>query len=100
MNDLALLDAEEVARRLSIVDAADALEAALSAGLEGVDGSSPSEGFAKAPQIALVVQTDLLQSQRAVGMEPFMELSSQERPRPRALFCLRLDPTRRQASGG
>ena len=34
MNDLALLDADEVARRLSIVDAADALEAALSAGLD------------------------------------------------------------------
>ena len=34
MNDLALLDADEVARRLSITDAADALEAALAAGLD------------------------------------------------------------------
>ena len=34
MNDLALLDADEVARRLSVTDAADALEAALAAGLD------------------------------------------------------------------
>jgi ornithine cyclodeaminase len=34
VNDLALLDADEVARRLSITDAADALEAALAAGLD------------------------------------------------------------------
>ena len=34
MNDLVLLDADEVARRLSITDAADALEAALAAGLD------------------------------------------------------------------
>jgi ornithine cyclodeaminase len=34
VNDLALLDADEVARRLSIADAADALEAALGAGLD------------------------------------------------------------------
>ena len=34
MKALALLDGEEVARRLSVIDAADALEAALSAGLD------------------------------------------------------------------
>ena len=34
MKALALLDGEEVARRLSVVDAADALEAALRAGLD------------------------------------------------------------------
>ena len=34
MKQLALLDADEVARRLSVVDAADALEVALSAGLD------------------------------------------------------------------
>jgi ornithine cyclodeaminase/alanine dehydrogenase-like protein (mu-crystallin family) len=34
MNDLALIDAGEVARRLSVVDAADAIEAALNGGLD------------------------------------------------------------------
>ena len=34
MNELALIDADEVARRLSVLDAADALEAALAAGLD------------------------------------------------------------------
>jgi ornithine cyclodeaminase/alanine dehydrogenase-like protein (mu-crystallin family) len=34
VNDLELLDADEVARRLSVTDAADALEAALAAGLD------------------------------------------------------------------
>jgi hypothetical protein len=43
-------------------------------GKEGVDGSSPSEGSAKAPHICTPsVQNDLLGVERAVGMEPFME---------------------------
>jgi hypothetical protein len=47
-------------------------------GKEGVDASSPSEGSAKAPETGLfhfVVQIDLLLVDRAVGMEPFRELS-------------------------
>jgi hypothetical protein len=43
-------------------------------GKEGADGSSPSEGSAKAPHICTPsVQNDLLGVERAVGMEPFME---------------------------
>jgi hypothetical protein len=49
-------------------------------GKEGVDGSSPSEGFAKDPHSgAFLVQIDLHSGQRAPGMEPFMELSVPER---------------------
>jgi hypothetical protein len=45
-------------------------------GKEGVDGSSPSEGSAKAPEIgAFSFQADLLHVERALGMKPFMELS-------------------------
>jgi hypothetical protein len=56
-------------------------------GKEGVDGSSPSEGSAKAPHVgAFLVQTDLLFVEHAVGMEPFMELSRSERRRGEA--CL------------
>jgi hypothetical protein len=46
-------------------------------GKEGVDGSSPSEGSAKSPLTGIFrfsVQADLLLVERAVGMEPFMEL--------------------------
>jgi hypothetical protein len=49
-------------------------------GKEGVDGSSPSEGFSKtAAQRRFLVQSDLLFVERAVGMEPFMELSRTRR---------------------
>jgi hypothetical protein len=49
-------------------------------GKEGVDGSSPSEGSAKAPQIgAFWFAENLHDLQRAVGMEPFMEPSGSER---------------------
>jgi hypothetical protein len=49
-------------------------------GKEGVDGSSPSEGFAKAPQIAAFSVEGVLQDlQYAVRMEPFMEPSGSER---------------------
>jgi hypothetical protein len=45
-------------------------------GKEGVGGSSPPEGFAKAAQIATFFgRGDLQKLQCAVGMEPFMELS-------------------------
>jgi hypothetical protein len=48
-------------------------------GKEGVDGSSPSEGFAKAPQIwRFSSLVDLRDFQRAAGMEPIMELSGPE----------------------
>jgi hypothetical protein len=44
-------------------------------GKERVDGSSPSEGSAKAPESgAFLVQVNLLRIERAVGMEPLMEL--------------------------
>jgi hypothetical protein len=44
-------------------------------GKEGVDGSSPSEGSAKAPhRRRFLVQADLLVVEPAVDMEPFMEL--------------------------
>jgi hypothetical protein len=45
-------------------------------GKEGVDGSSPSEGFTKVPQKRdFFIQIDLLQAQRAMGMERGMEPS-------------------------
>jgi hypothetical protein len=51
-------------------------------GKEGVDGSSPSEGSAKAPHVgAFAFRFTLQVWQRAVGMEPFMELSCSERCR-------------------
>jgi hypothetical protein len=42
-------------------------------GKEGVSGSSPEEGLQKPRTSGFSVQDDLLQSKRAVGMEPFME---------------------------
>ena len=45
-------------------------------GKEGVDGSSPSEGLQNPRSREFSVQDDLLFVARAVGMEPFMELSS------------------------
>jgi hypothetical protein len=49
-------------------------------GKEGVDGSSPSEGSAKAPHIAAFsVQRNLHELQYAVGMERIMELSGSAR---------------------
>jgi hypothetical protein len=49
-------------------------------GKEGVDGSSSSEGSAKAPQIGAfsLFRITLHKNQCAVGMEPFMELSGLE----------------------
>ena len=44
-------------------------------GKEGVDGSSPSEGLQNPRSRGFSVQNDLLFVARAVGMEPFMELS-------------------------
>jgi hypothetical protein len=45
-------------------------------GKEGVDGSSPYRGLCKsAANRPFLVQLDLLQSERVVGIEPFMELS-------------------------
>jgi hypothetical protein len=44
-------------------------------GKEGVGGSSPSEGSAKAPHVALFLSIELLPAQRAVGVELEMELS-------------------------
>ena len=44
-------------------------------GKEGVDGSSPSEGLQNPRSRRFFVQDDLLFVARAVGMEPFMELS-------------------------
>jgi hypothetical protein len=44
-------------------------------GKEGVDGSSPSEGLQNPRSRGFFVQDDLLFVVRAVGMEPFMELS-------------------------
>jgi len=50
-------------------------------GKEGVDGSSPSEGSVKsAARPRFRVQSDLLAVERAVGLEPFMELSHQKSP--------------------
>src|SRR5579885_361655 len=45
-------------------------------GKEGVDGSSPSEGLQNPRSRGFSVQKDLLFVVRAVGVEPFMELSS------------------------
>ena len=44
-------------------------------GKEGVDGSSPSEGLQNPRSRRFSVQNDLLFVARAMGMEPFMELS-------------------------
>ena len=52
-----------------------AVPASLLDGKEGVDGSSPSEGFSKVPQILPFSGSNLHELQLAVGMEPFMELS-------------------------
>jgi hypothetical protein len=41
----------------------------------GSNGSSPSEGSAKAPHLALFLSIELLPAQRAVGVELEMELS-------------------------
>jgi hypothetical protein len=50
-------------------------------GKEGVDGSSPSEGFEKALQTTgYFFRVDLHGLQYAMGMEPFMELSGPELP--------------------
>ena len=48
-------------------------------GKEGVDGSSPSEGLQNPRSRGFSLQNDLLFVVRAVGMEPFMELSRRER---------------------
>src|SRR6266487_4306609 len=48
-------------------------------GKEGVDGSSPSEGSAKAPEIrCFLFPRDLHDLQCAAGMEPFMERSGRK----------------------
>ena len=52
-----------------------AVPASLLDGKEGVDGSSPSEGLQNPRSRGFSVQNDLLFVVRAVGMEPFMELS-------------------------
>jgi hypothetical protein len=44
---------------------------------EGVSGSSPEAGFAKAPHIGAFVQADLLLVERAVRVEPFVEPSGE-----------------------
>ena len=54
-------------------------------GEEGVDGSSPSEGSAKAPTSALFRSGRLAQRRSCGGMEPFMELS-RSRGRTKADF--------------
>jgi hypothetical protein len=56
-------------------------------GKEGVDGSSPSEGSAKEPHIGTVLLRSTCSRPKAVGMEPFMELSDQRRGRAPALKC-------------
>ena len=49
-------------------------------GKEGVDGSSPSESYAKSPQIGrFFFRQNLHDYQRAVGMQPFMEPPGLER---------------------
>jgi hypothetical protein len=49
-------------------------------GKEGVDGSSPSEGSAKAPEIgAFSFAPNLHDYQRAAGMKPYMEPSGPRR---------------------
>jgi hypothetical protein len=48
-------------------------------GKEGVDGSSPSEGFAKSPvKPGFSCRLHLHNPQRAVGMEPFIEPSDRK----------------------
>jgi len=47
-------------------------------GKEGVDGSSPSEGSAKPPQIGIFLRIDLQERQRAQDVELLMELSGPE----------------------
>jgi hypothetical protein len=42
-------------------------------GKEGVDGSSPSEGSAKAPQTGAFVSPELARLSTCVSVEPFME---------------------------
>ena len=44
-------------------------------GKEGVDGSSPSEGSAKAPQIGVFLFGSACAKPSVLGMEPFVELS-------------------------
>jgi hypothetical protein len=61
-------------------------------GKEGVDGSSPSESFAKAPEIGAFSFRATCSVERAVGMEPFMELlrrhsQSAASPDVRSLAC-------------
>jgi hypothetical protein len=49
-------------------------------GKEGVSGSSPEEGSAKAPHVAtFFVRADLIKSERALGMEQLMEPSAEKR---------------------
>jgi hypothetical protein len=59
-------------------------------GKEGVDGSSPSEGLHKSRLTGIFVQKDLLFVARAVGMEPFVELSRGERVRSLSVKPARL----------
>jgi hypothetical protein len=47
-------------------------------GKEGVDGSSPSEGSAKAAQLRLFRSSELVRVPVCGGMEPLMELSDPE----------------------
>src|SRR5438105_10687079 len=57
-------------------------------GKEGVDGSSPSEGSAKAALTGLSVCVQSARRAISPGMEPFMELSRRERARmERLLAC-------------
>src|SRR5207244_9221579 len=48
-------------------------------GKKGVDGSSPSEGSAKAPLTGLFVCVQSVHGPLRAWMEPFMELSRRER---------------------
>jgi hypothetical protein len=58
-------------------------------GKDGVSGSSPEEGSVKTPHIRLFLSKDLHDLQRAVGMEPSMELSdSEHRGVPGALAAI------------
>ena len=64
MNDLALLDADEVARRLNVVDAADALEAALRGGLD--PEADPPRGRLRVGSGELLVMPSTTASHAAV----------------------------------